>query len=148
MKFCAECGTQLEDDALFCVKCGAKQEITQSTTEELDDKPIKKKPVLLKTYQCIGATTFNLDRKLYIYDNRITLMKDNYETIFDCNYQDVKRVKNGGMLAPTFMSLVLNDGTVYKFKFNGNDFSMLKVAKELPGYIDLLKKDYLERKQI
>lgn len=27
MKYCEDCGTQLEDDATFCTNCGAKQEI-------------------------------------------------------------------------------------------------------------------------
>lgn len=29
MKFCTQCGTQLEDNHRFCIKCGAKQEILQ-----------------------------------------------------------------------------------------------------------------------
>ncbi|MBR1867357.1 MAG: zinc ribbon domain-containing protein [Clostridia bacterium] len=33
MKYCKYCGTQLEDDAVFCVNCGAKQVENQTSTE-------------------------------------------------------------------------------------------------------------------
>ena len=31
MKYCFNCGYQLEDDAMFCNSCGAKQECDEST---------------------------------------------------------------------------------------------------------------------
>ncbi len=39
MKYCKYCGTQLEDDAVFCVNCGAKQveEGSQSQSENQTD---------------------------------------------------------------------------------------------------------------
>ena len=33
MKFCNQCGAQLEDDMLFCNMCGAKQEAAPAAPE-------------------------------------------------------------------------------------------------------------------
>ncbi|MDY5940713.1 MAG: TFIIB-type zinc finger domain-containing protein [Eubacteriales bacterium] len=107
-----------------------------STEQVIADRPTASG--LLQTVQCIGATVFNTDRKLYIYSDHIVLKKDSGEIIFSHNYRDVKCLKNGGFMAPTMMSLVLNDGAVQKFKLNGNDPAMVKIAKELPDYIDKL----------
>ena len=170
MKFCTQCGTQLNDNAIFCSKCGAKQEEIENTPivettpividfpvvekvqfvreESVENESAKKETRLLKTIQCMGATAFNLDRKLYIYDNRIALLKDSLEVVFECYYDEIKSLKTGGALAPTFLKLELINGTQYKFKLNGNDISMLKVAKELPEYITLLRKEYCERNGI
>ena len=35
MKFCENCGTQLEDNAVFCEECGAKQEAVQQDQPEV-----------------------------------------------------------------------------------------------------------------
>ncbi len=38
MKFCSNCGTQLEDDAVFCTNCGTKQEeLKQDNKEEVNN---------------------------------------------------------------------------------------------------------------
>ena len=35
MKFCENCGTQLEDNAVFCEECGTKQESIQESQSEV-----------------------------------------------------------------------------------------------------------------
>ena len=35
MKFCENCGTQLDDNAVFCEECGAKQEVVQQAQPEV-----------------------------------------------------------------------------------------------------------------
>ena len=39
MKYCISCGTQIPDESLFCLSCGAKQE-TPEVTETADTTPI------------------------------------------------------------------------------------------------------------
>lgn len=87
-------------------------------------------PGLLRTIPCIGATVFN-SRTLFVYDNHIVLKKDSGEIVFDYDYSDIKCMKNGGFWMPNYMSLVLNDGTVQKFKV-----ANAKDGKALPEYID------------
>lgn len=46
-KFCGQCGTELVDEALFCIKCGARQDddgepvvVTKATTDNIKMDPI------------------------------------------------------------------------------------------------------------
>ena len=42
MKYCTKCGAQMNDDALFCPKCGTKFEevIEESNQEAIEEKPV------------------------------------------------------------------------------------------------------------
>ena len=41
MKFCENCGTQLEDNAVFCEECGAKQESVQQAQPEVNTPEVE-----------------------------------------------------------------------------------------------------------
>lgn len=41
MKFCENCGTQLEDNAVFCEECGAKQESAQQAQPEVNTPEVE-----------------------------------------------------------------------------------------------------------
>ena len=42
MKYCTKCGAQMNDDALFCPKCGTKVEVVE---EKITPQPVEEKPV-------------------------------------------------------------------------------------------------------
>ncbi len=52
MKYCPKCGTQLEDEAMFCSKCGAKQEAELESKVEI--KPIVKTKPKRNVYDTLG----------------------------------------------------------------------------------------------
>ncbi len=64
MKYCMKCGQPLPDDALFCFKCGAKQEVPvqvkeekieeQPKVEEIKPEPVKEEPVVEKQPEIIA----------------------------------------------------------------------------------------------
>lgn len=39
MKYCANCGNQLEEEAAFCPQCGARQSGTMASKQNGDDAP-------------------------------------------------------------------------------------------------------------
>lgn len=43
MKYCTKCGAQMNDDALFCPKCGTKVE--EVVEEKITPQPVEEKPV-------------------------------------------------------------------------------------------------------
>lgn len=45
MKYCENCGTQLDDETLFCGECGTKQTLNES--EKVNEKPNKKLFIIL-----------------------------------------------------------------------------------------------------
>ncbi|MBQ9920453.1 MAG: zinc ribbon domain-containing protein [Clostridia bacterium] len=49
MKFCYNCGTQLEDAARFCINCGSSQEITQTQSVETEQPVLVEEPVAAPT---------------------------------------------------------------------------------------------------
>ena len=49
MKFCYNCGTQLEDAARFCINCGSSQEITQKQSVETEQPVLVEEPVAAPT---------------------------------------------------------------------------------------------------
>ena len=52
MKFCSQCGTQLADDAQFCVNCGKPQsQVQQPVVEEpVVEAPAFEQPIVQPTY--------------------------------------------------------------------------------------------------
>ena len=144
-----------------CTTCGCEFEITAETMskkvcpicgadilKELENITPEKENVVSKELmriQCMGATAFNMDRVLILWNDHIALVKNNGEILFDETYDNVSCLKGGTFLAPTFLKLVLEDGTEKQIKLNGNDFSMLKVAKTLPNFVADLIKEYQKK---
>ena len=44
MKYCTKCGAQMNDDALFCPKCGTKVE--EIVEDKIAPQPVEEKPVI------------------------------------------------------------------------------------------------------
>lgn len=61
MKFCEECGAQLDDEAVFCEECGTRVELVQDKLTSVSEKPIKtknsKKPfvIIALVLMCVAA---------------------------------------------------------------------------------------------
>ena len=101
-----------------------------------DNSPKRNQPI--KIIQCMGATVFNLDRKLYIWNDRVSLLKDSGECVFSVSMKEIRCLKNGGYLAPTYMSLELKNGEIIHFKIDGNSIQNAREAKKLPDLINKL----------
>ncbi len=57
MKFCTNCGAQLQDEAQFCTNCGAQQSAAQQAQPVVEAQPVYQQPVYQQPVQSAAQPT-------------------------------------------------------------------------------------------
>ena len=78
MKYCSNCGKQLEDDVVYCIFCGHKQETVESSKSQVAEDP---QPQPQVNIQSIKESILACDRaqELYVLPEVYPVINQNRE---------------------------------------------------------------------